>query len=79
MISSFCNSHVMGYKVLSFYPVCYLILGETFKVKTKTVTFDFTQGVGKYDKIKEELRGLEIGVLGRINCLLDLVNQCWRW
>lgn len=34
-----------------------------FKVKTKIIDVDFTNGVEIYDRIKKEIEGLEIGVL----------------
>ena len=36
-----------------------------YRVRTKTIAFDFTNGVDKYDVIKKVLDGLEIGVLGK--------------
>lgn len=38
--------------------------GEKFKVETKTIVADFEEPETTYDKIKEGLEGLEIGILG---------------
>lgn len=37
--------------------------GDEFGVKTKVIDVDFTQGGQIYDKIRQQLEGLEIGVL----------------
>jgi len=36
---------------------------EEFKVKAKVIPIDFTQGIEIYDKIREEIQGLEVGIL----------------
>jgi len=38
-------------------------LRDEYKIKTKVIAVDFTKGLEIYDKIEEELRGLDVGVL----------------
>ena len=38
---------------------------QLFKVKTKIIVADFSNGIPIYDAIRDQLAGLDIGVLGR--------------
>jgi hypothetical protein len=38
---------------------------QLFKVKTKIIVADFSNGLQIYDAIRDQLAGLDIGVLGR--------------
>ena len=38
---------------------------QLFKVKTKIIVADFSNGLPIYDAIRDQLAGLDIGVLGR--------------
>ena len=41
-----------------------MISESKYGVKTKCIAVDFTQGLEIYDKIRQEISGFEIGVLG---------------
>lgn len=44
--------------------LCIFIIGEKYNVETKTIVANFEDRVTIYSKIKAELEGLEIGILG---------------
>ena len=59
----------------------FFLLGEKFKVETKTIAVDFTSE-DIYDKIKASLAGLNIGVLGLYlchiyRCFSHLLTDCF--
>lgn len=44
--------------------MCYVIFAESeFKVKTKVIAIDFTEGGAIYEVIRDALKGLEVGTL----------------
>ena len=48
-----------------FNVVNHLLSEQLFKVKTKIIVADFSNGLPIYEAIRDQLAGLDIGVLGR--------------
>ena len=48
-----------------FNVVNHFLSEQLFKVKTKIIVADFSNGLPIYDAIRDQLAGLDIGVLGR--------------
>ena len=44
-------------------PSLFHYLESQYKVNTKVIAIDFTQGVEIYERIRKELEGLEVGIL----------------
>ena len=40
-----------------------LVVESEFKVNTKVIAIDFTEGVEIYERIRKEIEGLEVGIL----------------
>lgn len=58
-IGIFC-SYINTY---DYFKIPNLLTESQYKVKTKIIDVDFTNGIEIYDRIKKEIEGLEIGVL----------------
>lgn len=56
--------------------ILFCLLGEKFKVETKTIQANFEDRVTIYDKIDAGLKGLEIGILGLYQSVLN--SLCLR-
>lgn len=48
---------------------------QEFHVKTKWIAADFSQGRDIYPRIEEELRGIPVGILGKL-LIIFLFNFC---
>jgi len=56
--------------------VCFHAAESKYHVSTKCIPIDFSGGIEIYDKIADELTGLDVGVLGEctVHCASSLVN-----
>lgn len=71
--------HNVGQNILFLFLISPFVSDERFKVETKTIVADFEDQTTVYEKIKEGLEGLEIGILGLyLTWFLESLPLCSR-